>query len=145
MSKTDENLSNIFDVTPISSSDSKNDIIEYVPKEVNDSPVEDDYSNTRKNLYGLLQQGEDALAHALEVAKMSEHPRAFEVVGGLIKQLSDINHQLLDLHTKKEKLSHLKNDKGEKTNQPQNVTNNAIFVGSTSELSKMIENMKKGE
>lgn len=105
-----------------------------------DERVNYDYDKSRGNLHTLLQQGEDALNHALEVAKASEHPRAFEVVGNLMKQLADINHQLMDLHGKKRILD--APSKGEAAKQV--TTNNAIFVGSTAELSKLIDNMNKG-
>ena len=98
--------------------------------------VDYDYEKTRGNLHTLLNQGQDALIHALEVAKQSEHPRAFEVVGGLMKQLADINHQLLDLTEKRQKLL----DKTKPT-ENKTITNNAIFVGSTSDLSKMIKGL----
>lgn len=102
-----------------------------------DENVEYDYDTTRGNLHSLLSQGQDALMHALEVAKSSEHPRAFEVVGGLMKQLADINHQLLDLSEKRQKLIQKKdeNASGSVTN------NNAIFVGSTHELKKMLNGL----
>jgi hypothetical protein len=87
-----------------------------------------------------LDAGQEALESALEIAKQSEHPRAFEVVGNLIKQLADINHQLLDVHTKKQRLG-----AKEPEQKATNVTNNSIFVGSTSELSKLIDKMNKGE
>ena len=102
--------------------------------------ADSDYEASRMNLHSLLAQGQDALMHALEVAKQSEHPRAFEVVGGLMKNLADINHQLLDLSEKRQKLA----TKVEKDNGPTTVTNNAIFVGSTTELNKMIKNMTGG-
>lgn len=106
--------------------------------------IDYDYEKTRNNLHSLLAQGQEALYHALEIAKSSEHPRAFEVVGNLMKQLSEINTQLLDLHQQKQKLDAGSGEK-EKDQTPQNVTNNAIFVGSTSELSNMLKNMNKGE
>lgn len=103
--------------------------------------VDVDYDTTRNNLYTLLQQGQDALECALEVAKSSEHPRAFEVVGNLMKQVADINAQLMDLHSKKKHID--TPNKGEEQ-QSKTVTNNAIFVGSTAELNKLITNMNKG-
>ena len=95
---------------------------------------------TRNNLRILLQQGQEALQKSLDVAMQSEHPRAFEVVGNLMKQLADINQQLLDLHQQKQKL-----DEPSKAEKAKQVTNNAIFVGSTAELNKLIKNMAKGE
>jgi hypothetical protein len=102
--------------------------------------VDNDFDTARNNLHKLLNQGQDALFHALEIAKQSEHPRAFEVVGNLMKQLADTNEQLLALSEKKQKLN-----APAKGDQPKQVTNNAIFVGSTSELGSLIKNMNKGE
>lgn len=139
-----DKLDQIFNVEPTEVTDvtNKGDIIDAKLTVETDEKIESDYDNTRTNLHNLLHQGQDALNHALEVAKMSEHPRAFEVVGNLMKQLSDINHQLLDLHSKKAKLE--QKDTKENVSAP-NVTNNTMFVGSTTELSKMIEQMRKGK
>lgn len=110
-----------------------------IPKQQSiDANIDYDYEKTRGNLHTLLAQGHEALMEALEIAKKSEHPRAFEVVGGLMKQLADINHQLLDLSEKRQKMT-------EKTENKQGpTTNNAIFVGSTTELNKFLKNMKEG-
>lgn len=104
------------------------------------SAVDKDFEKIRSNMQDILQQGTDALYHALEIAKNSEHPRAFEVVGNMMKQLSDVNLQLLDAHKKHKDIS-----KKEEEEKPvgQNVTNNAIFVGSTNDLAKMLDNMKR--
>jgi hypothetical protein len=103
--------------------------------------VQSDFDGARKNLQILLMQGEDALMGALEVAKQSEHPRAFEVVGNLIKQLADVNQQLMDLHKQKQQLENTTEGGSKKS-----VTNNnAIFVGSTTDLNKMIHKLTKGE
>ena len=104
--------------------------------------VDNDYEASRTNLHSLLFQGQDALNHALQVAKQSDHPRAFEVVGNLIKQLAEINHQLLDVSEKRQKILEPKNEKGD---QPASVTNNAIFVGTTAELSRMLTNLNNGK
>lgn len=137
-------LEQVFNMDVIPASDY--DIVESNQQteivQTSEQSVEADYNHTRSNLYKLLQSGEDALQHALEIAKSSEHPRAFEVVGNLVKQLADVNHQLLDLSEKKQKL--LQSSK-QKEDAPTNVTNNAIFVGSTHELNKMLSNMTKGE
>lgn len=137
--KIDEKLSEVFDIEPMSS---KTEIItkdgEIISNQTN--KIEDDYNITRDNLRLLLTQGQQALMKALDVANQSEHPRAFEVVGNLMKQLADINQQLLDLHQQKQKLDAPK-DAGKK----EVTNNNAIFVGSTAELNKMLKNMTKGE
>lgn len=105
---------------------------------INDN-INYDYEKARGNLHGLLQQGQDALYSALQVANSSEHPRAFEVVGGLIKQLADINKQLLDLSETRQKLTEKETKKEDPSKTVTN--NNAIFVGSTAELNKMLRNM----
>ena len=140
----DDKLSKIFDIDPMD----KNDVIkangEVLPPKSKkmEENINYDYDKTRDNLHGLLNQGQDALYNALEIAKQSEHPRAFEVVGNLIKQLSEVNAQLLELHDKKQKLD---TPKGSDKNESNQVTNNAIFVGSTSELNKLISDINKGD
>lgn len=133
-----DTLNDTFNLRPLDTEIITRDGEVIVPKaESTDAAVDYDYDRTRSNLHNLLNQGQEALMHALEVAKQSEHPRAFEVVGNLVKQLADVNHQLLDLTEKKQKLQ----SKKEKES-PQNVTNNAIFVGSTTELNKMLNDMR---
>lgn len=139
-----DNLNDAFDLEPVETINGEvitttGEII--VPEHnTNDEKVEYDYETTRGNLHSLLAQGQDALMHALSIAKSSEHPRAFEVVGGLMKQLSDINSQLLDLSEKRQKLL----EKNKPAEQNPQVTNNAFFVGSTSELNRMLKDMSKG-
>lgn len=137
--KIDDNLSKVFDVEP---SDVK-EIVTTADGEIipdTGSKIDVDYETTRKNLHILLVQGQSALQSALDVAQSSEHPRAFEVVGNLMKQLADVNQQLLDLHRQKQKL-----DEPSTKDDPKKITNNAIFVGSTAELNKLIKNMTKGD
>lgn len=133
---TDESLSKVFDIEPM-----KEQEIEVLPatgeRLHTSAKIEDDYDHARDNLRELLSHGKSALETALSVAKSSEHPRAFEVVGGLMKQLADINQQLMDVHQQKKKLE--EPAKGSATKEV--TTNNAIFVGSTADLSKMIKKM----
>lgn len=138
----DKNLNEIFDL-PSPEKIEATEILPAVPQQekVGNPELEQDYETTRSNLHSILTQGQDALLHALSVAKQSEHPRAFEVVGGLMKHLSDINSQLLDLHKKKQQLEPAKVE----DNKTKSVTNNSIFVGSTSELSKMLSDLRKGK
>jgi hypothetical protein len=133
---SNDRLSEVFDVAPIEN-------VQVLPTPMmpqQNVNIDYDYETTRSNLHSILAQGQDALTHALNVAKNSEHPRAFEVVGGLMKHLSDINTQLLDLNKKKQQL-----DNPKSTSKEGPVTNNSIFVGSTAELSKMINDLKKGK
>ena len=137
--KIDDRLSEVFDTPIITKTSVEGEVIDAATGEIiesSETKIDNDYDTTRNNLRELLTTGQNALMHALEVAKQSEHPRAFEVVGNLMKQLADVNQQLMDLHQQKAKLDAPKN-------KDTKVTNNAIFVGSTSELAKMIQNMNK--
>ena len=96
-----------------------------------DETVDNDFKYARENLYNIIERGSDALNTLVDVANQSQHPRAFEVVGQLVKTLSDTNKDLLELQKK------VKVIKKDIPDQPQNVTN-ALFVGNTSELQKMI-------
>ena len=137
--RIDDSLSRVFDIETISKTEVITEQGEIIS--AGNTKIEDDFDITRSNLRVLLQQGQEALQKSLDVAMQSEHPRAFEVVGNLMKQLADINQQLLDLHQQKQKLD--EPSKAEKAKQVTN--NNAIFVGSTAELNKLIKNMAKGE
>lgn len=99
-----------------------------------DKDVHEDYTYARNNLKSIIDNGEDALDSLIEIAKVSQHPRAFEVVGQLIKIIAETNRDLLDL---KKQANDLHNDIPE-SEKPKNVTN-ALFVGSTKELQQMIK------
>jgi len=135
----DDKLSQLFNTDPIPEETAVT-VIDNVTGEVVENAedkIESDYDITRKNLHDLLVTGTDALDVALTIAKDSENPRAFEVVGNLMKQIADINQQLMDIHQQK---SRLDNSRG--VEKQTNITNNSIFVGSTNELSRMIKSMK---
>jgi hypothetical protein len=140
----DDSLSKVFGVEPLKQGEVVSSGREIIPenKKIEEN-IDYDYDISRNNLHKLLNQGQDALYHALEIAKQSEHPRAFEVVGNLMKQLADTNEQLLKLSEKKQKMDAPK--QVEQSPGKQVTNNNAIFVGSTSELSKLIDKMNKGE
>jgi len=95
--------------------------------------VSKDYDYTRGNLYSLIEKGQEAINGIMEVAGETASPRAYEVAGQLIKSVADTTDKLADLH-KKVKEIEADNPKTQNT-----VTNNALFVGSTSELSKMLK------
>lgn len=100
--------------------------------------IKKDYEYTRGNLYSIIEKGQEALDNALELAVDGGQPRAYEVVGQLIKNVSDATDKLLDLQ---KKLREIETDKG--TKSPTNVTNNALFIGSTAELSKFLKTNKE--
>ena len=105
------------------------------PMSSDEDDIENDYKYQRENLYNLIERGQDAIDGILDLAKEGEHPRAYEVAGQLIKTQSEIAQNLLDLQGTLKKL------KEEKGNVPKNVTN-ALFVGSTTELQKLIKKNK---
>ena len=104
-----------------------------LPKE--EQHVDDDYEYARKNLRTLIDNGKDAMENLTFLAKEGESPRAYEVIGQLIKTLADTNKDLLDLSKKAREAKGMKSADDQK---PQNVTN-ALFVGSTAELQKLIK------
>jgi len=109
------------------------------PIEVNENAdIDDDFATARRNLHQIIHKGNDALEEALLVAKTSEHPRAFEVVGGLIKTLVDANKDLLDIQKKLKDLKKVEDEKAPQSVQAQN----AIFVGNAAELQQLINGRK---
>ena len=100
--------------------------------EVSEDDIENDYKYQRENFYNLVERGSDAIEGILELAKEGEHPRAYEVAGQLIKNVAEVTEKLGDLQEKMRRLKEVPN------NAPKNVTN-ALFVGSTMELQKMLK------
>jgi hypothetical protein len=104
-----------------------------VPKtENNEVDIDNDYKYQRENFYNLIERGQDAIDGILDLARESEHPRTYEVAGNLIKQVAEVTEKLGDLQSKMKKLKEVPNS------APKNVTN-ALFVGSTAELQKMLK------
>ena len=99
--------------------------------------VDADYKYQRDNFYNLVERGQDAIEGILEIAKESEHPRTYEVAGNLIKQVAEVTEKLGDLQEKMKRLKEVPNT------APKNVTN-ALFVGSTAELQKMLKGKTDG-
>ena len=95
--------------------------------------IKKDYEYTRGNLYSIIEKGQEAINGILELAQESEMPRAYEVAGQLIKNVSDATDKLMTLQQK------LKEVNAEEKKGPTNVTNNALFVGSTAELQKLLK------
>jgi len=95
--------------------------------------IKKDYEYTRANLYSLIEKGQEAINGIMEVAGEGGSPRAYEVAGQLIKSVGDVTDKLIDLQ---KKLKDVEEDSGK---MPNTVTNNALFVGSTSELSKLLK------
>lgn len=131
-------ISEVFDVEPVQTS------MVSLPTIVDDknSSVTSDAELARSNIKGLLNLGNRAIESALEIAIQSETPRSYEVLATMLKTVSDMNSQLLDVHEKKRKILEKSTDE-EKKAQSGNVTNVA-FIGTTSEMNALImERIKK--
>ncbi len=102
-------------------------------KQSGEEKVDKDYVQVRQNLYDLIDTGKDAIQNILDVAKAGDSPRAYEVVSQMLKTVSEMNKDVLDVHDKVKKI---KEDKYNLTQK--NTTNNTIYVGSTSELQDLI-------
>ena len=96
-----------------------------------------DYKYSRENFYSLVERGQAAIDGILEVAKEGEHPRAYEVVGQLIKSVAEVTEKLADLHDKMKKLKEVPD------HAPKSVTN-ALFIGSTKELQNLLKDKSNG-
>ena len=106
--------------------------------EVSEDDIEEDYKYQRDNFYNLVEKGSAAIDGILELAKESEHPRTYEVAGQLIKNVAEVTEKLGDLQEKMRRLKEVP------SNAPKNVTN-ALFVGSTKELQKMLKDKIEDE
>jgi hypothetical protein len=136
MSKQVEILDNVLGVTDVVENTTR---VVSPPKPVvvpetkmNEEDVDNDYKYQRENFYNLIERGQDAIDGILDLARESEHPRTYEVAGNLIKQVAEVTEKLGDLQGKMKKLKEVPNS------APKNVTN-ALFVGSTAELQKMLK------
>ena len=126
---------------PIVSTEILNTKKESQPTIINGEGVRDtDFQYARENMYHVIERGRDAMGELLEIAKAEESPRAFEVFGQLLKNMTDAQEKLMELHHKKQIIE---NDGGRQDiTRAQNVTN-ALFVGSTAELLKLIKHESK--
>ena len=141
MKTFDKNMSEIFDVTPT--------IVETAPIVVKETPVNTegdfldrdlnaDYNKVRNNYEEIINKGVDAIDSILEIARESEHPRAFEVAATMIKNVADANEKLITLQKQMREM-----DKNRQKDSGGTKIDKAIFVGSTSELNKFLKNNKE--
>lgn len=129
----DQNFEKILNLPETIEDSAKQEII--VPSNDNHEDIDNDYKYARENLYGVIEKGTDALDELVEIAKQSQSPRAFEIVGQMIKTLTDANKDLLEVQRKVKLL------KQEEQKGPKNVTN-ALFIGNTAELQKLLKDNK---
>tara|TARA_R100000995_G_scaffold74980_1_gene44158 strand:- start:19 stop:447 length:429 start_codon:yes stop_codon:yes gene_type:complete len=132
------NLDDAFNITPTQVEVDETDVVVGVDREKPDRLTKDDitkdYEYTRGNLYSIIEKGQEAINGILELAQDSEMPRAYEVAGQLIKSVSDATDKLMDLQKK------LKDVEEDNVQKGPNTVNNALFVGSTAELAKLLKN-----
>lgn len=140
MTKKFDKLNEVFNIS--------NDIVETEVKEVKVVPeetpikkddIQRDYEYSRANMYSIIEKGQEAINNVLELAQDTDSARAYEVVGQLIKNVSDATEKLIDLQKKLKDI-----EESSKASSPTNVTN-ALFVGSTAELSKILKSKKELE
>ena len=134
-------LDDAFNITPTEVEVDESDVVVGVDGEKPDRLTKDDitkdYEYTRGNLYSIIEKGQEAINGMLELAQESEMPRAYEVAGQLIKSVSDATDKLMDLQKKLKDVEEETQQKGPST------VNNALFVGSTAELAKLLKNGTK--
>ena len=137
------NLDDTFNITPTEVEVDQTEVKEPVgiqkPDRLTKDDIEKDYEYTRGNLYSIIEKGQEAINGILELAQDSEMPRAYEVAGQLIKSVSDATDKLMDLQKKVKDVNEDSPQKGPST------VNNALFVGSTAELAKLLKNGAKQE
>ena len=137
------NLDDAFNITPTQVEVDETDVVVGVDRDKPDRLTKDDitkdYEYTRGNLYSIIEKGQEAINGILELAQDSEMPRAYEVAGQLIKSVSDATDKLMDLQKK------LKDVEEDNVQKGPNTVNNALFVGSTAELAKLLKNGVKDQ
>jgi len=140
MTKKFDDLNNAFNVSGEIVPEIQETVIEKVEKISSSAEdIRKDYEYTRGNLYSIIEKGQEAINGILELAQESEMPRAYEVAGQLIKNVADATDKLMELQKKLKDVEEERVSKG-----PTNVTN-ALFVGSTAELSKLLKNQLNPE
>ena len=103
-------------------------------KDTPEGKVDYDYDYSRATYYELIEKGKESLDLMIEVARESEHPRAFEVLAGMVKNISDVNDRLMDLNKKQKEM------KAPDKHEAKQITNNNVFLGSTTDLQRLLQN-----
>jgi effector-binding domain-containing protein len=136
MNDLNKNLSEIFDVSPLNEKKPKTEVVTTRYNEPNmDEDLTDAYQQSKENLQSIIDSGKDAMEEILQIAKAGQHPRAFEVYGGLLKNMVDANKELLAIQKQIRTMDETKKESKSQTN-----IDKAIFVGSTNELQKLLKN-----
>ena len=136
MSKTKDIIDEALGAVELAKSEPKERKV--IPRPQENDDIENDHKYQRENFYNLVERGTDAIDGILEIARESEHPRTYEVAGNLIKQVAEVTEKLGELQEKMKRLKEVP------SNAPKNVTN-ALYVGSTAELQKLLKGKKNGQ
>lgn len=127
-------MNNIFDLAPVEKVEVVQTTVDQSPTEID---IQKDYEHARAHLYSLIEKGQEAVSGILDVATSSDHPRAYEVAGQLIKHVADVTDKLADLQKK------MKDIKSEGKKSAPTTVNNTMFIGTTADLQKMIKDAAK--
>ena len=133
-SSNNDSIGKALNLTPM------NDQVRQMVAKAQDDSAMADFNIARTNIHEIMQNGTYAIEKLSQIADQSQHPRAFEVLGGLFKTMLDANKDLIELH---KKIKDIQGADIPNNEEAKNITNN-LFVGSTAELQKAIENMKNG-
>ena len=137
MNELNKSLSEVFDVEPVK--ETKTEKLPVVQQSYNDPDLKQDltdaYQQSKENLQGIIDQGKEAMEEILQIAKVGQHPRAFEVYGTILKNMVDANKELLAIQ---KQMREMDENAKKATSSGPNI-DKAIFVGSTSELSKLLK------
>lgn len=135
MNDLNKTLADVFDIAPIP--EEKKEKLPTVSVKYDDSDLKQDltdaYQQSKENLQGIIDQGKEAMENILEIAKVGQHPRAFEVYGTLLKNMVDANKELLNIQKQMRDMDE------DKKKQSGTTIDKAIFVGSTNELNKLLK------
>jgi hypothetical protein len=137
MNELNKSLSEVFDVEPLQ--EVKKEKLPVVQQSYNDPDLKQDltdaYQQSKENLQGIIDQGKEAMEEILQIAKVGQHPRAFEVYGTILKNMVDANKELLAIQKQMREMD----ENAKKATSSGPTIDKAIFVGSTSELSKLLK------
>ena len=137
MNDFDKKMADVFDVIPTSVKEEKKTATEVVSVKYNEPDLKQDltdaYQQSKENLQGIIDQGQEAMEEILQIAKAGQHPRAFEVYGTLLKNMVDANKELLNIQKQMRDMDE------DKKKQSGTTIDKAVFIGSTSELNKLLK------
>lgn len=137
-SANNDPIANALGISPVVTTD---DAVKSIIAIAHDDSAKTDFETARSNVLTMIEEGMDAMDKLKSIAQQSQHPRAFEVYSTLLNTMLNANKQLLDMQVKIREINSADQPMNDKA---KTVTNNNLFVGSTAELQRMVENLKNG-